>query len=68
MTTVTYSIPAIHCGHCTHTVQMEVTEIAGVQEVTADIEKQQATITFGDPATEDQIKAVLAEINYPVAA
>lgn len=66
MTTVTYSIPAIHCEHCTHTVQMEVSEIAGVVEVVADMELQQATITFEDPATETQIKSVLAEINYPV--
>jgi copper chaperone CopZ len=67
MTTVTYSIPNISCGHCVHTIQSEVGELAGVMQVVADMDKKQAMITFAPPATEDQIKALLAEINYPVA-
>lgn len=67
MTTVIYSIPNISCGHCVHTIQMEVGELAGVESVMANQESKQATITFGAPATEDQIKTLLAEINYPVA-
>ena len=31
MTTVTYNVPAIHCGHCTHTIEMEVGELQGVK-------------------------------------
>lgn len=65
MTTVTYSIPNISCGHCVHTIQSEVGELAGVQSVTADQQAKKATITFDAPATEDQIKQLLAEINYP---
>jgi copper chaperone len=67
MTTVTYSIPNISCHHCTHTIQSEVSEIPGVQSVSATVDTKQATIIFDDPATEDKIKALLAEINYPVA-
>jgi copper chaperone len=67
MTTVTYSIPNISCGHCVHTIQMEVSELPGVQSVNADQSSQQATIIFDDPATEEQIKSLLAEINYPVS-
>jgi len=66
-TTVTYSIPNISCNHCVHTVTMEVSEIDGVQSVVANVETQQATIIFDPPATEDAIKGLLAEINYPVA-
>ena len=66
MTTVTYSIPAIHCGHCTHTIEMEVRELAGVQSVQADMNTKKVQISFEAPATEDQIKSLLAEINYPV--
>lgn len=68
MTTVTYKIPNISCGHCIHTVQSEVSELAGVKSVVADIEKKEAVITFEPPASEEQIKSLLAEINYPVAA
>jgi copper chaperone len=67
-TTVTYSIPNISCPHCTHTIQMEVSELAGVQSVTADLDSKQATITFDSPASEEKIKALLAEIDYPVTA
>ncbi len=66
MRTVTYHIPNISCGHCVHTIQSEVSELAGVQSVIANQETKTATITFDLPATEETIKALLAEINYPV--
>ncbi len=66
MTTVTYSIPNISCNHCVHTIQNEVADLAGVVSVKADAETKQAVITFDAPATEGTIKALLAEINYPV--
>ncbi|MBC8497016.1 MAG: heavy-metal-associated domain-containing protein, partial [Chloroflexi bacterium] len=33
MTTVTYNIPGINCGHCEHTIKMEVGDLEGVQSV-----------------------------------
>ena len=68
MSTVTYSIPSISCGHCVHTIQSEVSELKGVQSVVANQESKTATIVFDVPASEEKIKALLAEINYPVAA
>jgi copper chaperone len=68
MTTVTYSVPNISCGHCVHTIQTEVVELEGVKEVRANAETKNVVVTFDAPASEDQIKALLAEINYPVAA
>ncbi len=66
MTTVTYSVPAMHCGHCIHTVEMEVGELQGVQAVKADLDTKEVQITFDAPASEENIKALLAEIDYPV--
>lgn len=65
MTTVTYTVPAISCGHCTHTIEMEVGELQGVQSVKANEASKQVVITFDDPANEESIKSLLAEINYP---
>jgi copper chaperone len=65
MTTVTYSIPNISCGHCVHTIQSELSDLVGVQTVVASLDSKQATITFDTPATEEQIKALLVSINYP---
>jgi len=62
---VNYKIPNIHCNHCVHTIMMEIGEIPGVSEVKADKDSREATIVFDLPATEDQIKQVLKEINYP---
>lgn len=68
MTTVTYKIPAINCMHCVHTIQTEVADLAGVKSVKADATSKQVEIAFEAPASEEKIKALLAEINYPVAA
>lgn len=68
MNTVTYSIPNISCGHCVHTIQTEVSDMAGVNSVIADQESRTVVITYDPPATEDAIKSLLEEINYPVAA
>ncbi len=65
MKTVTYTIPNISCMHCVHTIKNEVSDLQGVQSVDANAQTKQATITFDVPATEEQIKELLAEINYP---
>jgi copper chaperone len=65
MNTVTYTVPAISCGHCTHTIETEVSELPGVQSVKAEIDSKKVVITFDAPADEQKIKALLAEINYP---
>lgn len=68
MTTVTYSVPAISCAHCTHTIETELTELEGIRSVKADMLAKKVSITFEPPADEGKIKALLAEIEYPVAA
>jgi copper chaperone CopZ len=65
MTNLTLHVPNISCGHCVHTVQNEVGELAGVQSVRADEQSKNVTIVFEAPATQDQIEARLAEIEYP---
>jgi len=46
---------------------MEVGDLAGVESVEANADSKTAKVTFGEPATENTIKNLLAEINYPVA-
>jgi copper chaperone len=67
MTTVTYHVPNISCGHCVHTIQMELGELEGVHEVKAEQSDQSVYVEFDTPATEDQIVALLTEISYPPA-
>lgn len=68
MTTVTYSVPNISCGHCVHTIQTELSDVPGVQTVKADMESKKVEIVFEAPASEEKIKALLVLIDYPVAA
>ena len=67
MTTVTYSVPNISCGHCVHTITTELKELAGVEDVTASTDNKQVVVRFDAPATREAIESLLAEINYPVA-
>ena len=66
MITVKYSVPNISCGHCVHTIQTEVADLAGVTSVKADANSKSVEVVFDLPASEEKIKQLLAEINYPV--
>jgi len=46
---------------------MELRELEGVKSVQVSPDVKRAVITFEDPANEEKIKALLAEIAYPVA-
>jgi copper chaperone CopZ len=60
-----FTVPNIHCGHCTHTIEMEVGELAGVTNVKAVEATKQVTVEWDEPATWEKIRATLQEINYP---
>ena len=65
MTTLTYSIPAVNCGHCKMTIERRVGALPGVASVSVDVDSKQAVILFESPATKAEIEALLAEIGYP---
>jgi copper chaperone CopZ len=65
MTSETFTIPNISCGHCVAAVKDELSELAGVQNIEGDPATKAVTVQFEAPATVDQIKAKLTEINYP---
>ena len=67
MTTKTFTVPNISCGHCTHTIESELGELAGVQSVKADEATKQVTVAYDIPANWDAIKNLLTEINFPAA-
>jgi copper chaperone len=62
---VTFRVPTISCEHCIKTIQRAVKdEVPGVGDVSGDPATQQVTITYGPPATIDQIVAVMTEWGY----
>jgi copper chaperone len=68
MAKVTYSIPNISCDHCVHTIKTELEQLEGVIHVDASQVTKEVNIEFQPPANEQQIRELLAEINYPPAA
>ena len=67
MNSVTLNIPNISCGHCVHTIKTELSDLEGIKSVEANHETKTATVVFTNPATEESIKSMLVEINYPAA-
>lgn len=65
MSEKTFHIPNISCGHCVRTIENELTELAGVKKVSGDPGTKTVVVKWDDPATEDAIRKVLKEINYP---
>ena len=65
MTKKTFIVPNISCGHCTRTIESELGELAGVTGVKAEVASKQVTVEWEEPATWDNIRALLEEINYP---
>ena len=68
MKTVEYTVKNISCGHCVHTIQMEVGDLDGVQSVEASADTKHVKVVFDEPATEDKIITLMTEINYPPTA
>jgi len=65
METKTFTVPNISCGHCTHTIEMELGDLEGVTSVKAEQDTKKVTVAWEAPATWDKISALLQEINYP---
>jgi copper chaperone len=61
------SIPNINCSHCVMAIKNELSDIKGVARVEGDPGKKEITVVWDAPATLEQIKMALEEINYPAA-
>lgn len=67
MNAKTINIPAISCGHCTHTIETELNELEGVTKVTADESSKDVVVEWQAPATWDAIHDLLVEIDFAPA-
>ena len=65
MTTKTYMVPAISCGHCTATIERELKLVSGLQQVKADLATRQVTVEAQNEAVLSAVEQTLIEIGYP---
>lgn len=64
MTTTTYAVSGMTCGHCASAVTEELKVLSGVTEVEVDLAPEDAsrvTVTSDQPLTDDQVGAALSE-------
>lgn len=64
--TVTYSVPAMHCGHCEMSIKEEVSEVEGVEDVAVDLDSKIVTVQ-GRGLDDTALRAAIVEAGYEAA-
>lgn len=66
MTTRTFDVPGISCGHCKAAIEGALSDLDGVDAATVDVEGR--TVSVEGPATDEAVTAAIDEAGYEVAA
>ena len=69
-TTTTYGVTSMTCGHCVSAVTEELSNLAGVTDVTVDLNVggvSPVTVTSDAPLDEAQVRAAVDGARYTLA-
>ncbi|GAA4206085.1 cation transporter [Microbispora amethystogenes] len=66
MTTATYTVTGMTCGHCVSSVKEEVGEVPGVTGVEVDLATGLVTVESENPLDTATIRAAVEEAGYEV--
>ena len=64
MSTHTWTVTGMTCGHCVASVTEEVQEIAGVEHVDVVLETGAVTVTSSQPLDDTALRAAVEEAGY----
>lgn len=67
MTTNTYSVNGMTCGHCVNSVSSEIGKLPGVAEVKVDLATGKVTVTSEQALDEAAVAAAVDEAGYELA-
>ena len=67
MSTASYTVAGMTCGHCVDAVTDEVSAVPGVTAVDVDLVSGGLTVTSTEPVDEDAVRAAVEEAGYQVA-
>ena len=67
MSTATYTVVGMTCGHCVNSVTEEVTQVPGVSEVNVDLASGGLTVTGEGDIDDAAVRAAVEEAGYEVA-
>jgi len=68
MTTRTYTVTGMTCGHCVAAVTGEVGEVAGVRDVSVDLDTGQVTVSADGDLDDAAVREAVEEAGYEVVA
>ena len=66
MTTSTYTVSGMTCGHCVASVTEEVSEIPGVDDVQVELESGRLTVVSDAPLDPALVRTAVEEAGYAV--
>ncbi len=64
MTTTTFEVTGMTCGHCVSAVTSEILSVAGVTEVEVDLGAGAVTVSCDHPVDRTRIRAAVEEAGY----
>jgi copper chaperone CopZ len=67
VTTASYTVVGMTCGHCVNAVTEEVSAVPGVTGVDVDLATGGLTVTSDAPVDEAAVRAAVDEAGYSVA-
>jgi copper chaperone CopZ len=67
MTTSTYTVVGMTCGHCVDSVTEEVTQVPGVTAVDVDLATGGLTVTSDTTIDDSAVQAAVEEAGYEMA-
>jgi copper chaperone len=68
MSTATYTVAGMTCGHCVNSVKEEVGQVEGVSAVEVDLESGRVTVSSAAPLDVAQVRAAVEEAGYELKA
>ena len=67
MSTATYTVTGMTCGHCVKSVTEEVSQVPGVTDVNVDLASGGLTVTSESGVDDGALRAAVEEAGYQVA-
>jgi copper chaperone len=67
-TTTTYDVRGMTCGHCASAVSTEIGKLAGVRDVTVDLESGAVRVLSDSVLAEPDVRAAVDEAGYELVA
>ncbi|MFJ5623080.1 copper chaperone CopZ [Peribacillus loiseleuriae] len=67
MKNITLNVQGMSCGHCVHSIEVSVGQLAGVEQVKANLADAQVEVAFDETQVSlEQIKETIDDQGYEV--